>query len=54
MVLCGIERFLIELIRVNAVITVFGLQATQAEIVSVLFVLAGIAGLIWLRDRRRT
>ena len=52
MVLCGIERFSIELIRVNAVVTVFGIEATQAEIVSVLFVLAGIVGLIRLRNRR--
>lgn len=52
LVLCGIERFLIELIRVNATITMVGFRVTQAEIVSVLFVLAGAAGLLFLRTRR--
>lgn len=52
LVLCGMERFLIELIRVNTTITLFGVSATQAEIVSVLFVLAGFAGLIVLRARQ--
>jgi phosphatidylglycerol:prolipoprotein diacylglycerol transferase len=52
MVLCGIERFAIELIRVNASVSVFGIEATQAEIVSVIFVLVGVAGLVRLRERR--
>lgn len=50
--LCGVERFLVELIRVNAIVTVFGMSATQAEILSVLFVLAGMVGLILLRERK--
>lgn len=53
MVLCGIERFAIELIRVNASVSFFGIEATQAEIVSVMFFLGGVAGLFLLREQRR-
>jgi phosphatidylglycerol---prolipoprotein diacylglyceryl transferase len=42
LVLNGIERFLIELIRVNSVYTIFGYHPTQAEIVSVLLLVTGI------------
>jgi phosphatidylglycerol:prolipoprotein diacylglycerol transferase len=52
LVMCGVERFLIELIRVNAVITVSRVSATQAEFVSVVLVLAGLTGLILLRERK--
>lgn len=44
-VFCGVERFLIELIRVNSHYDLFGIPATQAEIIAVLLVSAGIAGL---------
>ena len=53
MVLSGIERFLIEQIRVNSTIDVLGLAATQAEIVAVLFVIVGMAGLVILGKRSR-
>jgi phosphatidylglycerol:prolipoprotein diacylglycerol transferase len=55
LLLCGIERFLIELIRVNAHIRLLGIEATQAEIVSVLFMVAGAAGLFrrWKRGAAR-
>lgn len=46
LVLNGVERFLIEKIRVNPEYEFFGLVATQAEIISVLLVVAGIAGLV--------
>ncbi|MCO6500190.1 MAG: prolipoprotein diacylglyceryl transferase [Vicingus serpentipes] len=42
----GIERFLIEKIRINPDYHILGMQATQAEIIAVLMVLAGIAG-VW-------
>ncbi|PSQ95859.1 MAG: diacylglyceryl transferase [Bacteroidetes bacterium SW_9_63_38] len=52
LVLNGLERFLIEKIRVNPEYSVFGLTPTQAEIVSVLLMAAGFAGLLytWERD----
>ena len=42
MILAGIERFLIELIRVNTKYHVGGLEFTQAELISVILVLGGI------------
>jgi len=51
MVLSGIERFLIEQIRVNATLDIAGLAVTQAEIVAILFFLAGVAGLAILTKR---
>lgn len=44
----GLERFWIEKIRVN--VKVLG-DITQAEIISSVLMLAGIAGMIWLRSR---
>jgi phosphatidylglycerol:prolipoprotein diacylglycerol transferase len=47
MILNGIERFFIEKIRVNDKIHLLGMELTQAEIISVLFVVAGIAGIFY-------
>ena len=52
MVLTGIARFFVEKIRVNAKYHFLGIGFTQAELVSVVFVLAGVAGMIWLGKRR--
>ena len=46
-ILTGVERFFIEKIRVNPDIELFGLQATQAEYISITLVIIGIAGIIW-------
>ncbi len=43
MVLCGIERLLIEQIRVNERMSLAGFSLTQAEIISVLFIAGGLA-----------
>lgn len=43
----GIERFLIESIRVNNKFDLFGIQATQAQVIAVCFMLAGIGMLYW-------
>lgn len=51
MVFNGIERFLIEQIRVNNVFNFLGMKVTQAEVISVSFVLAGIALILWVRKR---
>ncbi|MHB1177815.1 MAG: prolipoprotein diacylglyceryl transferase [Daejeonella sp.] len=47
LILNGIERFLIETIRVNSKYHVFGTAFTQAELISSILVLTGIAGIIW-------
>lgn len=43
----GLERFLIELIRVNSKYHVFGIAFTQAELISFILVISGVAGIIW-------
>ncbi|SDD29894.1 Prolipoprotein diacylglyceryltransferase [Mucilaginibacter pineti] len=43
MILAGVERFLIELIRVNTKYTIGGLSFTQAEMISTLMVIGGTA-----------
>lgn len=48
MIFNGVERFFIENIRVNEKYALFGLNWSQAQYISILFILAGIAGLIWL------
>ena len=42
LVLNGIERFLIELIRVNKTYTFFGLNPSQAEIIACLLIISGL------------
>ncbi len=45
LILGGVERFLMELIRVNNLYHIFGFGVTQAEIISVLMIIAGITGI---------
>jgi prolipoprotein diacylglyceryltransferase len=47
----GIERFFIEKIRVNNKFDLMGFQATQAEVIAVMFFLAGAALFVY---RKRT
>lgn len=55
LILAGIERFLIEKIRVNSTYHAFGLEFTQAELISVIMVVAGIAGIIWsINNHKKT
>ncbi|MEO8590543.1 MAG: prolipoprotein diacylglyceryl transferase family protein [Flavobacteriales bacterium] len=49
LLLNGIERFFIEKIRVN--VQVAG-HWTQAEIIALLLVIAGVAGIVWLRRKQ--
>ncbi len=51
LILNGIERFFIEKIRVNEVYHIFGVTMTQAEIISVLLFLLGVAGIFYFRKR---
>ncbi|HAW53331.1 MAG TPA: diacylglyceryl transferase [Flavobacteriales bacterium] len=50
----GIERFAIEKIRINPPYHLFGYQATQAEIISILLIMIGIGGLFFVFKRRKT
>ncbi|MFN0031259.1 MAG: prolipoprotein diacylglyceryl transferase [Flavobacteriales bacterium] len=54
LVLCGLERMLIEQIRVNNKFDFMGMQLTQAEIISALFIVAGIVMFIYARKRHGT
>jgi phosphatidylglycerol:prolipoprotein diacylglycerol transferase len=47
LILNGLERFTIELIRVNSKYHVAGISFTQAELISSLLILLGISGAIW-------
>jgi phosphatidylglycerol---prolipoprotein diacylglyceryl transferase len=50
--LAGIERLLIEQIRVNATFDLLGVQLTQAEIIAVAMLVAGAVGVVVLRKPR--
>jgi phosphatidylglycerol:prolipoprotein diacylglycerol transferase len=49
----GVERYLIEQIRVNNMLDFIFFRATQAEVIAVLTVLVGIAGLVYTSRQRR-
>jgi len=51
LILNGLERFTVELIRVNNTYPVFGFHPTQAEIISAGLVLAGIILIIIVKRR---
>jgi len=54
LIFTGLERFFIEKIRVNATYTIFGFQPTQAEIISIVLVLAGCVILLFKKKRSTT
>ncbi|MCC7245647.1 MAG: prolipoprotein diacylglyceryl transferase [Saprospiraceae bacterium] len=49
--LIAVERFAIEKIRVNVPHQVLGMTLTQAEIISIVLFLIGVAGALWLWKR---
>ncbi|MBA3648740.1 MAG: prolipoprotein diacylglyceryl transferase [Chitinophagales bacterium] len=51
LLLNGIERFLVELIRVNVQYHFMGINATQAEIIGVVMVVLGITGILFFQKR---
>ncbi|MBC8173795.1 MAG: prolipoprotein diacylglyceryl transferase, partial [Chitinophagales bacterium] len=53
-VLTGVERYLIETIRVNNVLTFLGIQATQATFISVALILFGLGFMLVLRLKRKS
>ena len=52
LVFAGVERFLIEQIRINNEMLFLGTTVTQAELIAVSFVLLGGLGM-WLTRKRR-
>ncbi len=52
LLMAGAERLLIEQIRVNPVLDVFGVQATQAQMIAVTLIACGVAGLALLGRRQ--
>jgi phosphatidylglycerol---prolipoprotein diacylglyceryl transferase len=52
LLLTGIERLLIEQIRVNATFEFLGVQLTQAELIAAAMLLAGLVGAVVLRKPR--
>ncbi len=50
----GIERFTVELFRVNNTYSILGFHPTQAEIISALLILAGIILIIFVKRRAST
>ena len=53
MILAGVERFFIELIRVNTKYVVAGFSFTQAEMISTLMVIGGIALIVVARKTKQ-
>jgi prolipoprotein diacylglyceryl transferase len=51
LIIYGAQRFMMELLRVNNKYNVFGLQFTQAELISVFMIIAGISGIWFFRKR---
>ncbi|HEY8661482.1 MAG TPA: prolipoprotein diacylglyceryl transferase family protein, partial [Hanamia sp.] len=51
LIMNGIERFLVETIRVNTTYSIFGLHPTQAELISAALVITGIAGIAIFNKR---
>jgi prolipoprotein diacylglyceryltransferase len=53
LILNGIERFLVETIRVNSTYSIFGLHPTQAELISAAFVLVGTLGIFYFKRKAK-
>ncbi len=53
MIFSGVERFFIEKIRVNSKYQLAGIEFTQAEMISLIFVLLGIAGIVYFSKKAK-
>ncbi|MBW6481450.1 MAG: prolipoprotein diacylglyceryl transferase [Vicingaceae bacterium] len=49
----GIERFFIEKIRINPDYNIFGMKATQAEIIAIILFLIGVVGAFYVIQQNR-
>lgn len=54
LVVNGVERFLIEKIRINTTYSIFGSEITQAEIISSCLIIAGLSIVFYLRKSKST
>ncbi len=52
LILNGVERFLIEKIRVNTKYHLFGIPFTQAELISLCLIIAGIALIVTAKKQK--
>ena len=50
----GIERFFIEKIRINPDYNIFGMKATQAELIAIVLFLVGVASAFYVVQKNRT
>jgi phosphatidylglycerol---prolipoprotein diacylglyceryl transferase len=53
MIMAGFERFWIEKIRVNTVLDFLGMKVTQAEIISTMLMLGGVAMIIYAKKQHQ-
>lgn len=53
LLLNGVERFLVETIRVNTTYSIFGIHPTQAELISAGLVITGILGMLYFKNKYR-
>ena len=51
LILNGIERFLVETIRVNTTYSIFGIHPTQAELISACLVITGLVGIVYFKRK---
>jgi prolipoprotein diacylglyceryltransferase len=49
----GLERFLIESIRINDVHSILGIRLTQAEIIATILMLGGITLFVFVSRRKK-
>ena len=53
MIINGVERFYIEQIRVNDKYEILGLNWSQAQYISLLFIVVGVLGLLFLKKNTK-
>jgi prolipoprotein diacylglyceryltransferase len=53
LILNGIERFLVETIRVNTTYSIFGIHPTQAELISLALVITGAIGIVYFSKKEK-
>lgn len=52
LLLNGVERFFIEKIRINPDYHIFGIEATQAELIAVMMFISGILGIVYFKKNQ--
>jgi phosphatidylglycerol:prolipoprotein diacylglycerol transferase len=51
LILNGAERYFIELLRITPKYPVWGMQLSQAQMIALLFIAGGVAGIIFQRKK---